>query len=105
MEGWLHDQQILHEFRPWNFRVQDILDSVKITLHYGEQDLVMISQRQQLSVAIPFATLKKYPEKGHLSTMLDNLDTIFSSLRQFLGWRSNYSISSILPRYVYIEKI
>ena len=72
-----------HDFklyaRPWGFKLEDIPIEMKVFIFHGELDTsVPISMAKTMSSLIPNCHSKYYPEEGHLSLYINNLEEILT---------------------------
>ncbi|MHA2227373.1 MAG: alpha/beta fold hydrolase [Candidatus Hodarchaeales archaeon] len=74
-----------HDFklyaRPWGFKLEDIPIETKVLIFHGELDTsVPISMAKTMNSLIPNCDSKYYPDEGHLSLYINNLEEILTSL-------------------------
>jgi pimeloyl-ACP methyl ester carboxylesterase len=72
-----------HDFKlyakPWGFKLEDIPIGSRVFIFHGELDTsVPISMAREISSLIPNCHSKYYPEEGHLSLYINNLEEILS---------------------------
>ena len=75
--GTAYDLQLY--FREWDFGLDDI--RMPLTLFYGEEDKnVPLELVKRTAATLPTATLVMYPNEGHISVVVNQLDAIAKTL-------------------------
>ncbi len=93
-KGVAHDARLVFG-RSWGFDLEDIrLDH--ISLWHGEEDLaVPLSMARSMAEKIPGASLKTYPNEGHLSLIFHHLDMIIDDIHSLQRITNNKSRNKI----------
>ncbi|MHA1946392.1 MAG: alpha/beta fold hydrolase [Candidatus Hodarchaeales archaeon] len=77
IKGPSHDFKLYA--RPWGFKLEDIPIEMRVSIFHGELDTsVPISMAKTMSSLIPNCHSKYYPEEGHLSLYINNLEEILT---------------------------
>ena len=78
--GTAYDLQLY--FKKWDFSLDEI--RMPLTLFYGEEDRnVPLEVVKQTAATLPTAKLLMYPNEGHISVVVNQIEAITKALRLY----------------------